>query len=129
MLTCCASPLGFPMCNQDAAIFLRDSEDQFLSKIKSVVLVGGVGGVARDRSNQSLNDKNARRRSSLGNMLALSRIETEDPILPDNSDVNQMDMNAAQFFYMQYQRLGIQLIMIPNEVRNMEARVVRKVQF
>ena len=117
------------MCNQDAAIFLRDSEDQFLSKIKSVVLVGGVGGVARDRSNQSLNDKNARRRSSLGNMLALSRIETEDPILPDNSDVNQMDMNAAQFFYMQCQRLGIQLIMIPNEVRNMEARVVRKVQF
>ena len=95
---------------------MRDSEDRFLSKIKSVVMVGGAGGVARERLEESMNDKSTRRRSSFQNMLTLSRIATEDPISPDNSDVNQMDMTAAQFFYKQCALLGIQLILIPNEV-------------
>ena len=91
-------------------------------------MVGGVGGVARDRFDEAMYDKNSRRRSSFQNMLELSRIKTEDPISPDNSEVNQMDTKAAQFFYRQCQLLGIQLIMIPDEVGsiNLATRTVDK---
>jgi hypothetical protein len=76
-------------------------------------MVGGVGGVARDRVNED--SKSMRRRSSLQTLL-VSKIETEDPISPDTSDCNQMDVTAAQYFYKQCQLLGIQLVLIPNEV-------------
>ena len=100
---------------KDAAIFLRDSEDRFLEKIKSVVIVGGVG--IRRIDNTRKNAEASRRRSSIGNMLTPTGLEPAEPaFMPDNSEVVQHDERAAQFFYSKCQELGIQLIMVPNEV-------------
>ena len=105
--------LSYPL-RQDAAIFLRDSEDLFLAKIKYVVLAGGIGGIHRTHAQDQKG--NARRRSSLGNALVLNKVETEAPLTPDNSKIIQLDIKAAEFFYVRCQELGIQLIMVPHEL-------------
>ena len=46
----------------------------------------------------------------------LNKTESEPPLMPDNSEVNQLDMKAAEFLYSRSQELGIQLIMVPQEV-------------
>ena len=48
--------------------------------------------------------------------MVLNKVETEAPLTPDNSEVNQLDIKAAEFFFVRCQELGIQLIMIPHEV-------------
>ena len=50
-------------------------------------------------------------------MLMTAKVETENPLTPDNSEVNRLDIAAAQFFYNQCQELGVQLIIVPHEVR------------
>ena len=96
---------------QDAAILLRDNEDEFLAKVKTIVMLGGIADNSRSEGH--------RRRSSLGKALdvqMLNKTESEPPLMPDNSKVNQLDMKAAEFLYSRSQELGIQLIMVPQEV-------------
>ena len=53
-------------------------------------------------------------------MLVLPGLEpAEPPFTPDSSIANQFDERAAEFFYKRCQQLGIQLIMVPNEVTEM----------
>ena len=123
------------MASQDAAIFLRDSEERFLAKVKSVVMVGGVGGIARGSFRHAMHRSSTRRRKP--SIPFFSSVETEPPLEPDNSEVNQsisiccrrrlsqssllqvnqFDMNAANFFMERCQKLGIELVMVPKEVR------------
>ena len=101
---------------QDAAILLRDNEDEFLAKVKTIVMLGGIADNSRSQAQQQ---KGHRRRSSLGKALdvqMLNKTESEPPLMPDNSEVNQLDMKAAEFLYSRSQELGIQLIMVPQEV-------------
>ena len=104
---------------KDAAIFIRDYEDLFREKIKSVVLVGGAGGVGRDEFAHARKSNDAsRRRSSIGSMLTMAGLGLpEPPFTPDNSEVNQLDERAAKFLFQRCQELGVQLIMVPSEVK------------
>ena len=100
---------------KDAAICLRDSEERFKAKVKSVVLMGGIsvsdtGGYAQFKGRHK-----RYRRSSLQNMLVPEKIKAEPPMAPDNCEINQFDIAAAQFFMSRCQHLGIQLIMVPIE--------------
>ena len=53
---------------------------------------------------------------TLAPISAATEFETQAPMSPDSSDVNQLDMRAAEFFFLRCQELGIQLILVPREV-------------
>ena len=73
---------------KDAAVFLRDNETLFVSKVRTCVVMGGVEPFSDNPSGM---------------------------LVPDSAQNNQYDKPAARFFYTRCQELGVPLIVISRE--------------
>ena len=80
---------------KDAALFLRDSEALFLHKISSVVVVGNVGTVPTEETEQNHDTVS---------------------FTPSKSDANKHDMPAAHFVYQRCHLLGVPMTVISEQV-------------
>ena len=79
---------------KDAAVFLRDNEALFVSKIRIVTIMGGIDVSAFENS-----DSNG----------------TQNYLVPDSSQNNEFDKSAARFFYRRCQDLGVPLNIVTRE--------------
>ena len=82
--------------NQHPCARPSGTEDLFLSKIGSVVLVGDVGTVSHESP--------------------LVTQEEQSHFTPNDSSTAKHDMTAARFFYQQCQMLGVPLTIVNDEV-------------
>ena len=98
---------------QDAAIFLRDHEALFVEKISTVVIAGGIH---KKTSGKYLRHKHTLLFSE-SPKASSSDNETSAEFAPDISEWKiQSDIVAAQYFYARCQKLGIPLVIVPEEV-------------
>lgn len=71
---------------KDPALFLRDNESLFVSKVKEVVIMGGVTVTPEG--------------------------EIPNPMTPDAAHNNEFDVEASKFFYRRCQELGVPLVIL-----------------
>jgi len=89
----------------DAAKLLRENEELFVSRVKSVTIMGGMqmpfNHVSRIKNEERLT-------------MVMPDDNQSEPVLMEPSDAhnNMFDFKAAQFFYRRCQELGVQLVVV-----------------
>ena len=106
---------------KDAAIFLRDNEELFVSKVKSVTIVGGVKPpeFGADAHSTALHEVAAdaggpdRAKPDSGGGASATADDDGRRLVPDAAAHNHAhDRPAADFFYRRCQELGVPLVVV-----------------
>ena len=91
---------------------LAGTEELFLEKVSSVVLVGAVDTV----SLSDIGKSTGHGVSESGDANQGKLDQNDQPLIPKDCSTNKHDMAAASFFYERCQLLGVPLTVINDEV-------------